>query len=404
LKAYKYDKRQLEINDLLNQIIFLTTYFMRIVSLSVILCFFLSIPLFAQQPKLLPFTLNGTINADTGTIELRLLADPSFYPQSLQNLSAKVENKQFTFQGFLPSPQGFQLLYSQSYVSGEFVLEAGKQSIRFNIDSSFQTPHVQNAAMREYYQEYVPAFEQLRQKRKLQNQRRDSLNKVYQRNLPSSIKLTLEQELKQDYKENDATLLKYVKAHPSSHFAFWKLIYLMNFGYEPIFDTIYHHFSAPIKVSYAGKVLADKLKVASILSVGKLFPSFPVVDLEDKKYNVASSSESNYTLVDFWYSNCAPCIAQFPELKTLYEKYKSKGFEVVGISTDKNKNKQAWQQMIDRHALLWPQYWDIDGKEATKLSINAFPTNVLLDKEGKIIKKNIKPAELNQFLLENINE
>jgi peroxiredoxin len=377
---------------------------MRIFYLLSIVLLLQGIHLHAQPQKLLPFTLNGTINADTGTIELRLLQDPSFYPEALRNLIATVKNRQFTFSGYLPSPQGFQLLYSGNYVSGEFVIEAGKQAVHFNIDSSFQTPHVQNVAMQEYEQEYLSAFKQVRQDRNLLTKKWDSLNRVYERKLPASVKLSLERELKEQYKKNDETLLAYVKTHPNSQFAFWKFVNLLNFGYEPIFDTIYYHFSSPIKGSYAGKVLAERLATASILSIGKTFPSIPVVDKQDKRHTVSSFSKATYTLVDFWYSNCAPCIAQFPELKTIYSNYKSKGFEIVAISTDKPAHKEAWQRMINKYELEWPQYWDVAGKEANKLSINAFPTNVLLDKHGKIVKKNIKPAELSQFLSEQRSE
>lgn len=377
---------------------------MRLFHLLSILFVLQGVNLHAQQQKMLPFTLNGTINADTGTIELRLLQDPSFYPEALRNLIAPVKNRQFTFSGYLPSPQGFQLLYSGNYVSGEFVIEAGKQAVHFNIDSSFQTPHVQNVAMKEYEQEYLPAFKQVRQDRNLLNKKRDSLNRVYERKLPASVNLSLERERKEQYKKNDETLLAYVKTHPNSQFAFWKFVNLLNFGYEPIFDTIYYHFSNSIKGSYAGKVLADRLATASVLSIGKPFPSFPVVDKQANNYSTASFSKATYTLVDFWYSNCAPCVAQFPELKTIYDTYKSKGFEIIGISTDKPAHKEAWQRMIAKYELVWPQYWDVAGKEANKLSINAFPTNVLLDKNGKIVKKNIKPAELTQFLSEQSSE
>jgi peroxiredoxin len=116
----------------------------------------------------------------------------------------------------------------------------------------------------------------------------------------------------------------------------------------------------------------------------------------------ASFSQHEYTFVDFWYSNCNPCIAQFPHLKETYAKYKDKGFEVIGISTDRLKDKKKWEEAIQRFELSWPQYWDQDGVASSKLSINKFPTNFLLDSQGKIINKDLRPVELEQFLLENI--
>lgn len=66
-------------------------------------------------------------------------------------------------------------------------------------------------------------------------------------------------------------------------------------------------------------------------------------------------------------------------------------------------HKAGWQNAIVKDQITWPQFWDINGRESAKLSIVAFPTNFLLNSEGKIIKKNIRPAELDKFLSEHIN-
>ena len=106
--------------------------------------------------------------------------------------------------------------------------------------------------------------------------------------------------------------------------------------------------------------------------------------------------------MDFWYSNCRPCIAQFPHLRETYQAYQSQGFEIIGISTDRTRYKENWMKAIDKYQLSWPQYWDQDGVESSKLSINKFPSNFLLDQHGKIIKKDLRPVELEEFLKENM--
>jgi len=76
--------------------------------------------------------------------------------------------------------------------------------------------------------------------------------------------------------------------------------------------------------------------------------------------------------------------------------------EIIGISTDRSKYKNNWLRAIDKYQIQWPQYWDMDGIESSRLSINVFPTTVLLDSKGIIISKHIRPAELEQFLKENL--
>ncbi len=359
--------------------------------------------IFLAQEKQLPFTLEGNINADTGVVALHLFYDQDYYPAGVEKLVAEVKNNHFSFNGYIPYPQGFTLSYGEHYISRLFVIEPGHQSVTVDINVSREVPVIDNQSMSEYTGEYAAAFERVNSKRKLYNAKRDSLKQFYQNKIPDSIQLVLEQEIKDIYVESDSNLLHYVSVHPNSYIAFWKFIELFSFdGHNQIFDAILARFSDSLKNTFAGKVLTEKLATSGMLAMGKPFPSFTVIDVKNNPINENLFSENKYTFVDFWYSNCAPCIVQFPHLKDTYEQYKDKGFEIVGISTDREKYKQNWQKAIEKYQLPWPQYWDRNGKESSKLSINKFPTNYLLDSEGKIIKKDLRPVELDQFLQENI--
>jgi thiol-disulfide isomerase/thioredoxin len=127
-----------------------------------------------------------------------------------------------------------------------------------------------------------------------------------------------------------------------------------------------------------------------------------LVDSNEKKMTTQQIINGKYTLVDFWFSHCGPCIAQFPMMRNLYAKYKNAGFDVIGISIDKTVDIRAWLDAISKHKLEWKQYWDIDEKEAKRFFISIYPTNFLLDSEGRIIKKNILLEELEIFLTTNL--
>jgi len=109
----------------------------------------------------------------------------------------------------------------------------------------------------------------------------------------------------------------------------------------------------------------------------------------------------NFHLVDFWFSGCAPCRAQFNTLKELYSQYSNKGFEIVGISND--KDKKEWGKAIIDEKLSWQQYWDMNRKDTHRLSINVFPSNFLIDSKGKIIAKNISLEALDELLSRDLN-
>ncbi|WHF52601.1 TlpA disulfide reductase family protein [Chryseobacterium gotjawalense] len=82
--------------------------------------------------------------------------------------------------------------------------------------------------------------------------------------------------------------------------------------------------------------------------------------------------------------------------------YKDKGFEIIVFSTDRTLDIANWRKTVDKNNLSWQNVLDENGVEAKKYNINQFPTTFLLDAEGNIIKKNISPEELAQFLEENL--
>jgi peroxiredoxin len=107
------------------------------------------------------------------------------------------------------------------------------------------------------------------------------------------------------------------------------------------------------------------------------------------------SYKGKYLLIDFWASWCMPCRMESPYLVSAYEKYSSKGFEILGVSLDESKAK--WKKAINADKLNWTQVSDLKGWEnaAAKLySVEGIPTNFLIDKNGMIIGKNLRGYEL----------
>lgn len=133
-------------------------------------------------------------------------------------------------------------------------------------------------------------------------------------------------------------------------------------------------------------------------SIGANFTNISIYDSSNLKFESKNLLTSKYTLVDFWFSHCAPCIAEFPHFKELCSNYATEDFKIIGISIDKKTDRNLWIKTIKINSLNWPQYWDIDGKNASFLGITGFPQNFLLDKNGIILGKNLATSQIESFL------
>lgn len=140
-------------------------------------------------------------------------------------------------------------------------------------------------------------------------------------------------------------------------------------------------------------------KMVSVKS-GETAPEINLPDPNGK--NIALSSlKGKVVLIDFWASWCAPCRKEMPNVKAAYAKYKSKGFEIYGVSLDRELG--AWVDAIKKDGITWPQVSDLkfwDCIAAKQYNVQSIPFTVLLDKEGRIIAKNLRGPELEAKLAE----
>lgn len=351
---------------------------------------------FAKNGQPANFKIDGVVNQDSGTVYLNFYSD--YLPDSTKELTAKIKDKKFSISGFIPESQGVFIVIDNNYMSSDFVIDKGSQTISINVDSVREMPVVQNNTMLEEYPGYVDFRKDVTAKRALIDQKIDYYQKLYNNDLPDSIRLIISKEQAEFYSVSDSTLLRYTEKNPNSKIAFWNFVHLMSWGYEPIFESIYNAFSETLKNGYAGGVLRANLKNSKQLSVGQVFPSFKCEDANNKSLSPDIFFKNKFTLVDFWYSRCAPCRRQFGSLRDLYKQYSGSGFEIVGISIDRIEDKKEWEDVILKEKLAWKQYWDQNGVESQRLSVKAFPTNFLVDNTGKIIYKNISMQELGELL------
>jgi len=144
--------------------------------------------------------------------------------------------------------------------------------------------------------------------------------------------------------------------------------------------------------------LLNQLEKSKNSSNGVAFQNFILRDSSGKEVDT-KQFKGKYTLIVCWASWCKSCRTEHPDLNVLYKKYKDKGFEMVGISFD--KDKQKWKQAIAKDQLHWLQAIDpggFEGEMARFYAIDAIPANFLLDKEGKIIGGGLTTEEIEAMI------
>lgn len=149
---------------------------------------------------------------------------------------------------------------------------------------------------------------------------------------------------------------------------------------------------------------ASIIKVKNIINpVNDLIVGNNVYDFElPNQKNVMINTErfrGKILLIDFWASWCIPCRKQNPDLINIHNEFNSKGFEILGVSLDTDREK--WVSAIKKDNLVWNnviEHEGFGGRVATNYKVTYLPFNMLIDKKGKIIAIDIKISELNSLL------
>ncbi|HYH15938.1 MAG TPA: TlpA disulfide reductase family protein [Flavisolibacter sp.] len=298
-------------------------------------------------------------------------------------------------------PAYMQMVLNDSIYTDPFFIDNRATHIEIHIKEDLSLNIVGSKTHDEYKTVYVPAIAAINQK--IQDFFVHQYNPTfikYNGQLTDSTTSRFENVRSQLRENRFQEMQYYILKYPDSYVAMWKQLEdILSYGYKAKLEEGYHLFSEKIKQSPLGQAVAEVLKEVKGLTPGNSFPNLTVSNIDLKPVQLKSNLKGRYILIDFWYSNCFPCIEQFPDLKGLYQKYSRDQFEILFVSIDKYKDLPHWKKIIAKYELPFPQFVDIDGKlVSSQLNIIKYPSNFLLDQSGTILQKDISPGKLKAFL------
>lgn len=117
------------------------------------------------------------------------------------------------------------------------------------------------------------------------------------------------------------------------------------------------------------------------------FPKFKAEDFSGNKYTENVFKENEATVVNFWYTGCQSCIEELPDLEKMSAKLAERKVKLIGVCTDAAKEEKEVIKILKSNNITFPNLNIKDGDKMEKLmnSINAFPTTLVIDKNGKIV-------------------
>lgn len=198
--------------------------------------------------------------------------------------------------------------------------------------------------------------------------------------------------------------LKILSDHPKSVTAVMALTDLVNLKLINATDakSYLEKFSPELKDSRLGRSLETSISaiVETTNNIGDKVANFTAPSLSGQPLSLHDNL-GKITILDFWASWCRPCRAENPNVVRVYNKYKSKGLEIIGISFDQKQEK--WQKAVENDGLTWKHVSNLKGwKEplGKPFGVRSIPTTYLLDENGVIIAKNLRGVALENKIAE----
>jgi len=313
--------------------------------------------------------------------------------------SANITKGKFVFRNILPNPSRLRLVTNEHKGYFDFIFAEPKVFIEVNGDSIWLSK-VLNSKENDCYRkirkagkEYITQLNNSSDSIDIYRKLKDtiSMKRSYQLNRQAWI--SIGQAWYNAISETITTFAA-LNSFQTSFNSYTPEIFTLDSMY-----SLYQKFPDKLKKTKTGRIVSQYFIVDSLLRKGEKIINFSAETPDGKSISV-SSFKGKYLLIDYWASWCGPCRIEGKKILPLYQKYNTRGFEILGFSLDTDKKK--WMDAIEEDRIPWHQISDLKGFYSDVVNIynvNSIPFTILIDANGRIISKNIKSDELENELI-----
>lgn len=308
--------------------------------------------------------------------------------------STTVEGEKFRFTGEVDEPTQSAIEIKNSRDYSFFWLENTKMEFTGEAGKFMEEGKVTGSQTHDEYQ--------IMSKRMLPVERSiDSLQAIYaDENTSAAHKDSLMLAYSAQRDRGTKIEKEFVNEYPNSFVSLLALdIYKFSWGKETTAE-IYNKMSEDRRNSEKGQAIARFIELSVNPKIGEKYVDFAQPNIDGETVRL-SNVMKKYTLVEFWASWCIQCRENRLKLIRDYNRFNEMGFEVLGVSIDREKDE--WARAMVQDKTPWENVSDLNGREneaALIYNVSAIPDNILIDEEGTIIARGLFNNELRSKLEE----
>ena len=352
-----------------------------------------------EAPKRTDYIINGTAKGVYNGIRVHLNGTDE-KGRNKVIATQMVVNEQFSFEGKVTSPTLYHITVNS--IPGQLPIMVENSEIHVDINKTkIADSKITGSKSQMDYEAYQTGFKDI--EKELPQIKMELRNARAQRDMAKQE--SLNNRLENIENKKIEYTINTIKENDDNYFSLFLLRSELDNPKIDIekFMDVFNGLSSDLKTSKAGTDIKTKLdnlysvyQKRAHLEIGKIAPNFEAPAPDGKMISL-NDIKGKVTIIDFWAAWCGPCRRENPNVVKVYNKYHDQGLEIIGVSLDGTRTqkdpKKLWMDAIAKDNLTWHQVSNLkyfNDPVAQLYNISSIPATYILDKDGKIVAKNLR--------------